>query len=139
MKQNAIIVPSSLSENLLIYSWVFAAMILCLSHESVILSFLSVPLLTKIKHLSDLDVAVQKGDCNCISLDSTGIVKHLRNTEQEHLRVIADDISKNDFKFLSLLNKFFHFDRTTELAFLTQTLRTLLWESFSSRKTDFIK
>ena len=39
MRQNAIIIPTSFAENLLIYSWVIGAMILCLSYDSVFFIF----------------------------------------------------------------------------------------------------
>ena len=121
MKQSAVIIPSSFPENLLVYSWVIGAMILCLSHDSVFLSFLSVPPATKIEHLSDLAAAVQKGDCNCVAFSALAIVEQLRKTKQEHLEVIADDISKNDFRLVPLLHNFMRNNRTTEIAYVTQT------------------
>ena len=121
MKQNAIIIPTSFAENLLVYSWVVGAMILCLSHDSVILSFLSFPPLTKIKHLSDLAVAVQKGDYTCIALPISGIENYLRNKKQEHLAVIADNISKNNIRWNSLLNNFINGTKTTGIAFFIRT------------------
>ena len=121
MRQNAIITPSSFAENLLVYSWVFGAMILCLSYDSVVLSFLSVPPVTKIKHLSDLAMAVQKGDCNCIAVHGRDIAEYLRKTKQEDLRVIADDISKNHFRLHSLFYVFHHGNKTAEIAYFTYT------------------
>ena len=121
MKQNAIIIPSSLMENFLIYSWVIGAMILCLSHDSVFLSFLSVPPLSKIKHLSDLAVAIQKGDYNCIAFVPAGIAQFFWDAEQEHLRVIADNIYQNYFRFTSLFDNFHRGNKTAKLAYITQT------------------
>ena len=119
MKQSAIIVPSSLSENFLVYSWVIGSMILCLSHDSVLLSFLSVPPVTKIKHLSDLAVAVEKGEYNCISSSVSGDEKYLRATE--HLGVIADNISKNYLRLTTLFENFIRGNRSMEIAYFTQT------------------
>ena len=62
MRQGSVIAPSSLVEKILVYSWIVGCMILCLSYDSVFLSFLSFPPVNKIKHLSDLALAVQKGD-----------------------------------------------------------------------------
>ena len=121
MKQNARIVPSSFAENLLVYSWVIGAMVLCLSHDSVILSFLSFPPLTKIKHLSDLAAAVERGDCNCIAGPDSGIADYLRDKGQEHFGVIADDISKNSDRFFHLLKNFGRGNKTTELAYFSLT------------------
>ena len=118
MKQNAVIIPSSFAENLLVYSWVIGAMILCLSHDSVFLSFLSFPPLTKIKHLSDLAVAVQKGDYNCVAFHSSGFVQYLKN---RHLEIIAENISKNDLTSFTLFNNFFRGNKTMKIAYFTQT------------------
>ena len=120
MKQNATIIPSSFAENLLVYSWVIGAMILCLSYDSVFLSFLSIPPLTKVKNLSDLAVAVQKGDYNCITHRKSGMEDFLRNTGQEHLAIIADNLVRNQFRFSSLSQNFVRGDRTTtEIAYFT--------------------
>ena len=106
MKQNAIIDSSSFAENLLVYSWVIGGMILCLSHDSVFLSFLSVPPLTKIEHLSDLAEAVKNGEYDCISHITTGMLEYFQNTKRKDLKIIADNISKNSFKLKSLLSIF---------------------------------
>ena len=120
MRQSAIIIPS-FAENLLYYSWVIGAMILCLSNDSVFLSFLSVPPLTKIMHLSDLATAIQKEDYKWIALKSTGVVNYLRSTEQEHLGIITDDITKNRFRFNFLFDNFARSNKTTEIVFFAQT------------------
>ena len=121
MKQNAIITPTYFAENLLVYSWVIGAMILCLSYDSVFLSFLSVPPVTKIKHLSDLAMAVQKGDYNCVAVKNQGVVEYFRKTNQKHLEIIADDISKNYFRIHSLIYNFHHGNKSAEIAYFTAT------------------
>ena len=73
MKQNALIAPSSLAEKLLIFSWVIGSMFLCLSYDSIFLSFLSFPPVNKIKDLSDLASAVKKGEYHCLAAQYTGV------------------------------------------------------------------
>ena len=99
MKQGSAIAPSSLGEKILVHSWILGCMILCLSYESVFLSFLSFPPVTKIKLLSELALAVQKGDIQCMSYYQAGVANYLLNTNDESLKVIATDILKNNLSY----------------------------------------
>ena len=117
MKQSVLLVHSSVAENLFLYSWVLGAMILCLSHDSVILSFMTFPPLTKIKHLSDLSSAVQEGFYHCIGF----IAQSLLDTEEEDLKVIAEDMLKNELKFKPLYESFLRGNGSSNIAFLTET------------------
>ena len=115
MRQNAPIKPSKFAEKMLMYFWVFGAMILCLSHDSVFLSFLSLPPVRKIKNLSELSTAVQKGEYHCFEFPNSHIARFLRNTEEENLRVIADDIDKNDISFKKLISNFLYGDKSINI------------------------
>ena len=130
MKQNTQVRSSSFVEKLIIYSWVFGAMILCLSYDSVFLSFLSIPPLSKIKHLSDLASAVQDGYYHCFGSPQDGIVRYLWNTNKENLRIIAKDIHQNDVRYLLLFRDFISSNKSTNLVFF---LNTRVLESFSGK------
>ena len=121
VRQNALIVPSSFAEKLLIYSWIVGAMILCLSYDSVFLSFLSFPPLTRIKNLSQLASAVQKGDYHCVGFLKTGIAEMLRNTEKEYLRVIANNMLENESKSKYLYKNFIHDNKGANLAIFIES------------------
>ena len=95
MKQNAQVRPSSFAEKLFIYSWVVGTMIICLSYNSVFLSFLSIPPVSKIKHLSDLASAVYDGYYHCLGTPQDGVAQHLWDTNQENLRIIIKDMFQN--------------------------------------------
>ena len=66
---------------------------------TVFLSFLSFPPLFKIKHLSDLALAVQKGDIQCMANYRSGVVEYTYSTNEESLKVIATDILKNNLSY----------------------------------------
>ena len=117
MKQDAIIIPSSFVEKILMYSWIFGAMVLCLAHDSVLLSFLSLPPLTKIKNLSDLAVSIQEGNYKAMAVPSSFVPAYLKDTRKEHIKVIADDILKDKEICVSLLGKFVPDDKTVNTAF----------------------
>ena len=74
-------------------------MILCLSYDSVFLSFLSFPPVTKIKHLSDLVLAVQKRDYQCLSYYRLGVAEYFLHTNEESLYVITRDLWKNTLNY----------------------------------------
>ena len=82
-------------------------------------------------------MAVQKGDNNCIAYISSGVLKYLRNVEQEHLEIIVDDIFKNNYRLSSLLDNFVLGNKVTELAFFTEI--NFLGENSSPEKTNFSK
>ena len=116
MRQNAPINPSKFAEKMLMYSWVFGAMILCLSHDSVFLSFFSFPPVKKIKNLSDLAITVQKGEYHCIGARNGDVSKYLWSSEQENLREIARDIYKNYVRFDKLFSTFLLGDKSINIA-----------------------
>ena len=96
VKQGSTIATSSFGEKILVYSWILGCMILCLAYISVSLSFLSFPPVTKIKHLSDLALAVQKGDYQCMTYHRDGLVPYFLSRNETSLNVIATDILKNN-------------------------------------------
>ena len=130
MKQNAQVRPSSFAEKLFIYSWVVGTMILCLSYDSTFLAFLSIPPVTKIKHLSDLASAVQNGYYHCLGSPWDGIAEHLWDANQENLRIIANDMFQNNIRYTPLLTDFILGNKSTNLAFF---LDTTFLESFAGK------
>ena len=121
MRQVPLISSSKLADKMVIYSWVWGAMILCLCHDTVFLSFLSFPPVKKIKHLSDLSIAVQKEDYQCIQFPYTGIAEYIRNTEQENLLAIAENVEKNDLRFSELLDYFNHGKKSMNIALFLES------------------
>ena len=99
MRQGSAISPLSLGEKILVYSWILGSMILCLTYDSVFLTFLSFPPVAKIKHLSDLALAVEKGDYQCMARLDEGVAEYLWNTNKESLQVIATDLKKNNLSY----------------------------------------
>ena len=75
--------------------------------------FCPFPPIPKIKHLTELASAVEKGDFHCVSNFRTGIVKNLWDTKQKHLRVIARDINRNNRRATNVMSDFL-FGNTTE-------------------------
>ena len=120
MRQNAPINPSKFAEKMLMYSWVFGAMILCLSYDSVFLSFLSIPPVRKIKNLSELSIAVQKGEYHCIELQTHHSI-FLRNSKQQNLQAIAEDIEKNNFRLNEFIKNFIYGDKSINIALFKDT------------------
>ena len=130
LRQDVQVHSSSFVEKLIIYSWVFGAMILCLSYDSVFLSFLSIPPLSKIKHLSDLALAVQDGYYHCINSPRDGIVEYLLDADEENLKIIAKDMLQNNVRFSQLFIHFVTGKKSTNLAYF---LNTRLLESFAGK------
>ena len=120
MKQNAQVHLSSFAEKLFIYSWVFGTMIICLSYNSVVLSFLSIPPVSEIKHLSDLASAVQDEYYHCLSSPRDGIAEYLRDANQEYLRIIAKDVFQNNRRY-SLSADFMLSNKSKNFAFFIDT------------------
>ena len=117
MKLNAQIRSSSFVEKLIIYSWVAGSMILCLSYDSAFLSFLFIPPLSKIKHLSDFATAVQDGYYHDFGSSRDGIPRYLSDANQENLGIIAKDMLQNHVKFSLLFRDFISGNKSTFLAF----------------------
>ena len=95
-------------------------MILCLAHDSVFLSFLSFSPFTKIKHLSDPALAVQKGDYQCLSYADDGVADYFLNANEENLKVIGNSISKNNIR-IRFVEKHFFAEKKKNYAFFTDT------------------
>lgn len=123
LRQNSIIRPSSLVEKLFVYSWVVGAMILCLSHDSVFLSFLSIPPVTKIKTLLDLSLAIQSDDYICIDDPYSSIAGDWMISKEEHLRTIAKNIVENlpSYRGQEPLTYFLQESHKQNLAFIIDT------------------
>lgn len=121
LRQSAIIIPSSFTEKTLIYSWVFAAMFLCLAYDSVFLSFLSLPPLIKIKHVSDLARAVDNGEYHCMSPPTLAVGERFIMSEQTHLKAIGKDLLKNKLSSGNVYLKFIRKSRKQNLAYFADT------------------
>lgn len=106
MRQNSVITPSSVAQKILIYSWVVGAMFLCLAYDSVFLSFLTIPPVTKIRHLTDLAIAVENEEYHCMANPTSGVPHEFVISKQKHLRVIGEDIWKNGLSFGNVLGNF---------------------------------
>ena len=139
MKQGSVIAHSSLGENILVYSWTLGCMILCLAYDSVFLSFLSFPPVTKIKHLSDLTLAVQKGDIQCISYYKSGVAHYLLNTNDESLKMIATDILKNNLSYGYTEYGFFKEKKKNYALFIDSNSADLYREKFFVSEDRFMK
>lgn len=81
LRQSSILRPSSVAENLLVYSWVVGAMFLCLAYDSVFLSFLEFPPVNKINGISQLATAVDNGEYQYITSKGINIHSLLRNSK----------------------------------------------------------
>lgn len=95
LKQNSIICHSSIVEKLLLYSWVVGAMFLCFAFDSVFLSYLAIPTVTKIKDVAQLATAVANGEYHCIDFHSKGTRNILQQSNSESLRILGKDIETN--------------------------------------------
>lgn len=121
LRQSSIITNSSFAEHLLVYSWVLGAMFLCLAYDSVFLSFLAFPPVSKIKYVSDLARAVENGEYQCMTggynpLDFGNL---LLDSKEMDLQVIGADILKNNLSYhKDTLLHFIHSSRKKKLAFV---------------------
>lgn len=97
VRQTCLITPVSYAEKILTYSWVIGAMVLCLAYDSVFLSFLAIPPFTKIKHLTDLASAIEKGEYHAMTHYLDNIAERLLNSKERHLQVIGKHILQNNF------------------------------------------
>lgn len=121
-RQSSILRTLSLSEKLLIYSWVVGAMIICLAYDSVFLSFLAIPSVNTIKDVSQLTTAVEKEQYHCIAEPISGIYSELISSEQKNLKVIGSDILKNNLSSNeSAFTDFFHDRSKVNLALIIET------------------
>lgn len=122
LRQSSIITPSYFAEKVLIYSWVVGAMFVCLAYDSVFLSFLAFPPVSKIKSVSDLARAVEKGEYHCIAGGRNplnfGIL--LLNSKELDIQVTGADILNNNLSHEtgSYLN-FIRDSRKKNLAFVS--------------------
>lgn len=141
LKQNSIIRPSSLVEKFFVYSWVVGAMILCLSHDSVFLSFLSIPPVTKIKTLLDLALAIQSDNYICIDDPNDSIAGDWMISKEEHLRTIAMNIVENLPSYQFPFKYFLQESDKQNLAYIIDTRYacTLNPEKFSIAEERFLE
>ena len=120
LRQNCIITPSSVVENILIYLWIIGTMFICLAYESVILSFLAFPPVVKIKHLSDLAAAVESGKYHCItSIMGSGLAENYIKSNHKYLKVIGEDLFKSNLTSGAATMYFIQQARSKKLAFIT--------------------
>lgn len=70
-------------------------MFLCLAFDSIFLSYLTAPTVTKIKNLAQLAATVAKGEYHCIDLHTKGTRHIMQRSNLESLRIRAKDIEKN--------------------------------------------
>lgn len=121
IRQNSIILPSSFAEKLLVYSWVAGAMFLCLAYDSVFLSFLTIPPVTKIKHFSDLARAIENKGYHCkVSIES-GLGDIFFNSDQKDFRIIGKDINKTNIINEIVFNSIFNSSNNPNHAYFVET------------------
>ena len=97
-----------------------ASIVLSFSRDSVLLSFISFPPLEKEKNLSHLAVTIQERNYHAIVVNTSFVNTYLRNTQKEHLKIIADDILRNNKQFTSLLGNFMLTDKMINIAFIME-------------------
>ena len=95
-----------MAENLLVYSWVVGAMIICLAYDSVFLSFLAFPPINRIKDISQLSKAVLKGDYHCIITPNSAFNYLFKIPTNENLKIIGKDIKNNNLSIKALMIPF---------------------------------
>lgn len=95
-------------------------MFLCLAYDSVFLSFLALPPVNKIKHLSDLATAVENGEYHCMTYNLAGFENVLFDLNQKHFKVIGTHIKKNNGT-IEVFENFIRKSKKTKLAFFTHT------------------
>ena len=93
-------------------------MFLCLAYDSVFLSFLSIPPVTIIKHVSQLATVVFKGDYHCIADSSMSIHDSLLSSEIEDLKIIGRDLKSNNVSKKEILHFLYYGRSEQKLAFL---------------------
>ena len=110
-------------------------MLLCLSYESVFLSFLSFPPVNEIRDLSDLASAVRKGDYHCLSAKHEGVAWHFLSGKEKSLRFIGRDLAENG---LSDGNMIATFNEKSREQNLTLFLNTAVLGYYASSKKYFV-
>ena len=106
LRQSSILKPSSMAENLLVYSWVIGAMTICLAYDSVFLSFLAFPPINPIKDISQLSKAVLNGDYHCIIPPQSAFNYLFKMPSNDNLKIIGADIKNNNLSIQALLRPF---------------------------------
>lgn len=107
IRQNSILKPLSVVENLLLISWVLGAMFLCLAYDFVFLSFLAFPPVIPIKDVPQLAKAVKEGHYHCRAVPESAVLAKLEKSENENLRIIAQGIQRNNLNTENTFVDFF--------------------------------
>ena len=93
LRQSLIFKPSTVAENLLVYSWVVGGKLLCLANDSVFLSFLAIPPVVKINTVAQLARAVENGDYRCVCRPGFDFERFLESNI-ENFRIIGIDLKR---------------------------------------------
>ena len=83
LRQNLILKPFPMTENLLFYLWVVEAMFICLAYDSVFLSFQSFPPHNSIKDLSQLSKAILNLDYHCVIYTFSAFLSVFEMSDQQ--------------------------------------------------------
>ena len=121
LRQNSILKSSSMTENLLIYSWVIGAMFICLAYDSVFLSFLAFPPNNPIKNIQQLSKAILNADYHCITHTSSAFMDAFNMSRQEDLKVIERDIKINNLSIYNFLDDFLNDRVDKNIAFIVDS------------------
>ena len=121
LRQNSILKPTSMAENLLVYSWVVAAMFICFAYESVFLSFLAFSPNNPIKTIPELSKAILNADYHCVIHKSSAFMKVLELSSQEDVKVIERDIKTNNISFGDFLEDFLNDTVHKNLAYIVDS------------------
>ena len=118
LRQSSILKPSTTTERLLIYSWVADAMFICLSYESVFLSFLTFPPIFPIKDVSQLAKSVINREYHCVTPSQSAYNDLLESAREENLRIIGKDIQTNELNSDQIWIYFLDGNLNQNLAFI---------------------
>lgn len=120
-KQDPVLRISSTAEIFFFYSLAVGAMFIGLYCESSVVSFLTIPPITKIKYVSQLAVAEANGEYHCITYQEKDINELLLGSKREDLRIIGRHLQHNNIDEDDLYN-FLYSDRGKKnLAFLAKS------------------
>ena len=121
LRQSSILKLSSMAENLLIYSWVVGAIIICLAYDSVFLSFLAFPPINPIKDVYQLSKAVLNEDYHYVIHPQSAFNYLFEIPKQEDLKIIGTDIKNNNLIFMELLIPFIYEEAIKNVAFINDS------------------
>lgn len=85
------------------------------------MSFITIPPVNRIKHLSKLALVVESCDYHCISYQHTAVKENWKNSKREHLKIIARNNLKNKLSYEFPFENFVCQSRKQNLAYFLET------------------